>query len=282
MPASHSRLTPSSLFFFNATSTTESYTLSLHDALPISAYKNEIQQEISQQIGLPVEIDSIDAAIHGFSPRLKLIGVSVFDEKNKVPLFNFREAFVELNVFASIMRREVIVADVGLVGADLSIEKLSDNEWMIQGIKITSEGSSELPDQFLYMLLNSDYLVHDSNIYYQDHTGEKLNLSFLDVNINVENNFNNHDINFSMNLREAYGHDLVVVASLHGDIDALVGDVYIEAHQVNIKQWNKKFSISDKYQVNAILDVDLWLTLKKNNIQALITQLTSKDLINQQ
>ncbi len=241
-------------------------------------YKNEIQQEISQQIGLPVEIDSIDAAIHGFSPRLKLIGVSVFDEKNKVPLFNFREAFVELDVFASIMRREIIVADVGLVGADLSIEKLSDNEWMIQGIKITSEGSSELPDQFLYILQNADYLLHDSNIYYQDHTGEKLNLSLLDVNINVENNFNNHDIKFSMNLPEAYGHDLVVVANLHGELDALAGDVYIEAHQLKIKQWNKKFAISDEYQVDAILDIDIWITLNKNNIQTLITQLAADNV----
>ena len=241
-------------------------------------YRNEIQQEISQQIGLPVEINSIDAAIHGFSPRLKLIGVSVFDEKNKVPLFNFREAFVELDVFASIIRREIIIADVGLVGADISIEKLSDYEWLIQGIKITSEGSSELPDQFLYILQNSDYLLHDSNIYYQDHTGEKLNLSLLDVNINVENNFNNHDIKFSMNLPEEYGHDLAVVANLHGDIDALVGDVYIEAHQLNIKQWNKKFTISDEYQVNAILDVYLWVTLNENNIQTFITQLAAKDL----
>ena len=240
-------------------------------------YKNEIQQEVSEQIGLPVEIDSIDAAIQGFSPRLKLIGVSVFDEKNKVPLFNFKEAFVELDVITSIIRREVIIEDVGLVGADISIEKLSDTEWMIQGIKITSEGSSELPDQFLYMLLNADYLLHDSNIYYQDHTGEKLNLSLLDVNINVENNYNNHDIKLSMNLPEAYGHDLAVVASLHGDIDTLTGDVYIEAHQLDIKQWNKKFAISDEYQVNAILDVDLWLTLNKNNIQELITQLTAEN-----
>ncbi|MFV9614580.1 MAG: YhdP family protein [Gammaproteobacteria bacterium] len=248
-------------------------------ALPYATdYKNEIQQEISQQIGLPVEINSIDAAIHGFSPRLKLIGVSVFDKKNKVPLFNFQEAFVELDVLASIIRREVIIDDVGLVGADISIEKLSDNEWMIQGIKFTSEGSSELPDQFLYMLQNADYLLHDSNIYYQDHTGEKLNLTLLDVNINVENSFNNHDIKFSMNLPEAYGHDLAVVASLHGDINALTGDVFIEAHQLNIKQWNEKFTVSDEYQVNAILDVDLWLTLNKNNIQTLITQLAADDL----
>ncbi|RKZ69701.1 MAG: hypothetical protein DRQ44_02710 [Gammaproteobacteria bacterium] len=241
-------------------------------------YKNEIQQEISQLIGLPVEVKSIDAAIHGFSPRLKLIAVSVFDEKNKVPLFNFREAFVELDVLASIIRREVIVADVGLVGADISIEKLSDNEWLIQGIKFTSEGSSELPDQFLYILQNADYLLHDSNIYYQDHTGEKLNLSLLDVNINVENNFNSHAIKFSMNLPEAYGHDLAVVASLHGDIGALAGDVYIEAHQLNINQWNKKFTILDEYQLNAIVDVDLWLTLNNNNIQTLVTQLAADDL----
>jgi len=242
-----------------------------------TTYKNEIQQEISQQIGLPVEIVSIDAAIHGFSPRLKLIGVSVFDERDKVPLFNFREAFVELDVIASILRREVIVDDVGLVGADLSIEKLSENEWMIQGIKITSEGSSELPDQFLYMLQNSDYLLHDSNIYYQDHTGEKLNLSLLDVNINVQNNFNNHAVTFSMGLPEAYGRDLTVVANLHGDLDALSGDIFIEAHQLRVKQWNKKFNLSNEYQFDAILDVDLWATLNRSTVSELITKFSAEN-----
>lgn len=202
----------------------------LRAVLPYATgYKNEIQFEVSQQIGLPVEIGSIDADIHWFSPRLKLIGVSIFDEKNKVPLFNFKEAFVELDVVASIMHRDIIVADVGLVGADISIEKLSESEWSVQGIKFTSEGSSELPEQFVYMLQNSDFLLHDSNIYYQDHTGEKLTLSLLDINMDVKNNFNNHEIRFSMNLPETYGKSLVVVADLKGEIDSLSGEVYIEA-----------------------------------------------------
>ena len=69
----------------------------LRAALPYATgYKNEIQQEISQQIGLPVEINSIDAAINWFSPRLKLIGVSVFDEKSRVPLFNFVKHLLSL------------------------------------------------------------------------------------------------------------------------------------------------------------------------------------------
>ncbi|NOQ87807.1 MAG: hypothetical protein GQ550_02695, partial [Gammaproteobacteria bacterium] len=251
----------------------------LRAVLPYATgYKNEIQLEISQQIGLPVEIESIDAAIHWFSPRLKLIGVSVFDKKNKVPLFNFKEAFVELDVFASIIRRDFIVADVGLVGADISIEKLSENEWMVQGIKFTSEGSSELPEQFVYMLQNSDYLLHDSNIYYQDHTGEKLNLSLLDINMDVKNYFNNHEIKFSMNLPEAYGKSLVVVADLQGDIDSLEGEIYIDAQQVNVKQWNKKFNLLQEYEVDTVLDINLWGTLDDSKVQTLIAQLSSRNL----
>ena len=251
----------------------------LRAVLPYATgYKNEIQLEISKQIGLPVEIESIDAAIHWFSPRLKLIGVSVFDEKNKVPLFNFKEAFVELDVVASAMHRDFIVADVGLVGADISIEKLSDNEWLIQGIKFTSEGSSELPEQFVYMLQNSDYLLHDSNIYYQDHTGEKLNLSLLDINMDVKNNFNNHKIKFSMNLPESYGKSLAVVADLQGDFDSLDGEIYIEAQQVKVKQWNKKFKLQKKYKIDTALDVNLWSTLENGKIETLIAQIAASDL----
>ncbi len=252
----------------------------LRAVLPYATgYKNEIQQEISQQIGLPVEIDSIDAAIHWFSPRLKLIDVAVYDEKNKVPLFNFKEAFVELDVIASILHGGFIVADVGLVGADISIEKLSDNEWLVQGIKFTGEGSNELPEKFLYMLQNADYLLHDSNIYYQDHTGEKLNISLLDVNIDVKNDFNKHDIKISINLPEAYGRDLVVVANLSGDIDSLDGDIYVEAHQVNVKRLNDDFDLLDQYKVGAVVDINLWATLDDNNIQTLYAQLVSRNLL---
>ncbi len=252
----------------------------LRAVLPYATgYKNEIQQEISQQIGLPVEINTIDAAIHWFSPRLRLIDVTVFDKKNKVPLFNFHEAFVELDIIASILRGEIIVDDVGLIGTDISIEKLSDKEWLVQGVKFTSEGTSELPEQFLYMVKNSDYLLQDSNIYYQDHTGEKLNLSLLDVNIVVKNNFNNHDIKFTMNLPEEYGRDLSVVARLHGDIDSLDGDIYVEAHQLDVKRWNKKFKFLRDYQFNAVLDINIWARLDDSNIQEISTQFTSKNIL---
>ena len=251
----------------------------LRAVLPYATgYKNEIQQEISKQIGLPVEIESIDAAIDGFSPRLKLIGVSVFDKKNKVPLFNFYEAFVELDIVASIVLRELIVNDFGLIGADLSIEKLAENQWLIQGIKFTSEGSSELPDEFLYMLQNSDYLLHDCNFYYQDHTGDKLSFTLSDVNIDVNNSFDHHDIKFSMNLPKEYGEYLAVVASLQGDLDSLAGNFYVEVNQLKVKQWNTKFNFLKSHDVDAVIDINLWGSLQHSKLDTLFSQFVSKDV----
>ena len=254
----------------------------LRAALPYATgYKEEIQQEISKQIGLPVEIESIAADIHWFSPRLKLLNVAVYDQKSRVPLFHFEEAFVELDVVASAIRREVIIGDVGLVGIDLSIEKLSDTEWLIQGIRINTQdkkSSSELPEQLIYMIQNADYLLHDSNIYYQDHTDKHLNLVLLDVNIDVRNSFNNHRIKLSMNLPPEYGESLAVVAELSGDIDRLDGDVYIEAKSIKLNEWNKKFRLVNSHTINANVDILLWGELKKNVLQSLTTQLQAKKL----
>jgi len=240
-----------------------------------TAYKNEISQEISRQIGFPVEIESIDAAIYGFSPRLRLIGVSVFDEDKKSPLFTFRETFVELDFLSSIRRGEVVIADVGLVGAHISIEKFSDSEWAIQGIKIIRDGETDLPDQLLYFLQNADYLLHDSSIHYQDHSSGKSALNLSAVNITVENHNNKHAIKFSVNLSETYGHSLVMVANLYGGFTALSGDIFIETSQLKMKQWNHKFNFWRTHQLDAIADVDLWITLNNNNVQSVITQLAA-------
>src|SRR5438067_7912396 len=49
---------PFSLFFFNATATSEIYTLSLHDALPISLYAGECLAEefCLQRVGVKVQV----------------------------------------------------------------------------------------------------------------------------------------------------------------------------------------------------------------------------------
>src|SRR5689334_23774637 len=47
-----------SFFFFNDTATTEIYTLSLHDALPISAARSIAREAREQQMVLPQPVDA--------------------------------------------------------------------------------------------------------------------------------------------------------------------------------------------------------------------------------
>src|SRR5258708_25875955 len=56
---------PSLFFFFNDTATTEIYTLSLHDALPISRVDaGALERELKQQITGEVRFDSIRSEEH--------------------------------------------------------------------------------------------------------------------------------------------------------------------------------------------------------------------------
>src|SRR2546430_6875070 len=69
-------MTPSvcsfSFFFFNDTATTEIYTLSLHDALPISrteATKAEITENLKEESGFTPDISQTDGNIQGSGER---------------------------------------------------------------------------------------------------------------------------------------------------------------------------------------------------------------------
>ena len=49
-----------------------------------TGYIAEIERGISTQIGLPVSIGSIDAEMHWFTPRLKVLNLVIYKENGKI------------------------------------------------------------------------------------------------------------------------------------------------------------------------------------------------------
>ena len=103
-------------------------------------------------------------------------------------------------------------------------------------------------------------------------------MSLLNVNINVENSFYNHDITFSMNLPDEFGNSIAVVANLQGDFDEFDGEIFVEATRVKVRQWNKKFKLFDDYQADAVLDVDLWAEIDDNVIHEFFSRVVVDNL----
>src|SRR5437867_10108545 len=77
----------SSFFFFNDTATTEIYTLSLHDALPISALRAPVQGEvIYENVGFGYNPERIDRKSTRLNSSHRTISYAVFCLKKKKKL----------------------------------------------------------------------------------------------------------------------------------------------------------------------------------------------------
>ncbi len=243
-----------------------------------TGYKAKIEAELSQQIGLPVHVEGIDADMHWFSPRLKLLQVSVYNATNKVPLFHFKKILFELDTFRSLLRGELTVGEISLVGVTLSVEKQTRNRWLIQGVEIKNNQSTGMAEKLLYTLQHANYSLLDSNIYYRDLTKNKLSLNLLDVNVNVKNYLDNHTLDLNMKLPAGYGQDLHVVAELKGVLDkSISGKLYINGSGINLKQWKRYFDWLPDFRLSGVVSSSVWLTVKNNLLTKVVAQLTAMD-----
>ncbi len=243
-------------------------------------YKSEIEAELSQQIGLPVHIEKIDADMHWFSPRLKLLQVSIYDTDNKIPLFQFKEFLFELDTIGSLLRNELTVGEISLVGVDLSIEKHPDDRWVIQGVSFDNKKSSGMNEQLLYTLTNADYSLLESDIHYRDFTENKLTLNLADVNISVENYLDNHVLALSMRLPESFGESLHIVADFEGELGELLsGDFYINGEGIVLSQWKKKFKWLPDYEIGGVTDLTLWGEINDGIINEIQSRLSVDNVL---
>ena len=71
---------------------------------------------------------------------------------------------------------------------------------------------------------------------------------------------------------------VALLSLLNLKVSLLDGEVYVEAQKVNVEQWNKKFKFLQQYKLDTVLDVNLWGTIKYNDVQSLIAQVVSRDL----
>src|SRR5256885_14597162 len=82
LPATHLH-TQQSLFFFNDTATTEIYTLSLHDALPISSTITSGRSEMGKNCFFTMDMPSTDRKSTRLNSSHLVISYAVFCLKKK-------------------------------------------------------------------------------------------------------------------------------------------------------------------------------------------------------
>ena len=246
-----------------------------------TGYIEDVKNELTLQLGLPVSIQSLDADMDWLTPRLKVIDLIVYKKNGKDILFHFSEANFSLAYIDSLRYLFPVVGEINLVGAELFIERHGDSRWVIQGYEINSdlaEKSSET-SQLVQTLKNIDYSLLDSHVHWRDFTRKTDAMEFKGVDVKIESFLGTRNFDIKLNLPKQFGDTLQITAELDGDIlflDKLKGKIYFKGTSLNIEKWLSKFEVD--VDVSGFSNASLWLHFSGNKIKKISGELSNTDI----
>lgn len=237
-----------------------------------TGYVDEVQRELSRQIGLPVSIASIDADMYWLIPRLKLLNVVIHDKDAGKELFHIDEAIFALSYLDSIINLSPMVGDISLVGTELFIKRQADKRWAVQGIDLSDKSSSEAPRELIEFVRKTNFSLLDSDIHWDDEAGKSEQMDFIGINVVKETFFGEHSLEIDMQLPDGYGDAFRLITKVSGDLGKLAEadwEVYMQGTSVNLSRWFEKFSIEGIPAIDGVVDGKVWLTMKNRQLSAL-------------
>ena len=248
-----------------------------------TGYTEDIRQELSAQLGLPVSIQSLDADMDMLTPRLKIIDLIIYKKNGVDTLLHFSEANFSLAYIDSLRHLLPVVGAIDLVGAELFIERHENNRWVVQGYELSGglvEKTAET-NQLIRTIKNINYSLLDSHVHWHDFTHETDDLEFKGVDVKIETFLGNRNLDVKVDLPQQYGDTLQITAELDGDIlyhDKLKGKIYIHGQSINLDKWLSKFEVGDGLDVSGLTDVTLWIYFDEHKIWKALGELSVTDI----
>ena len=242
----------------------------LRTLLPYATgYIAEIEQGVSDQIGLPVSIGSLDADMRWFTPRLKVLDLVIYKEDGKEKLFTLTEANFSLAYLDSIRFLMPMVGDISLHGAELFIERHDNGKWVIQGFEVYEKQSSKDSQALIELLLSADIALIDSRVHWRDFTGRSRNMDFVGASVLLENYLGTQYFEIDVGLPADLGERLRVVAELEGDLskfESLEAKFHFSGTGLVLENWVDTTRIKEFVHGSGRLDTNFWVHINKANI----------------
>lgn len=247
-----------------------------------TGYLADIEQGISLQTGFPVTIGSLDADMYYFTPRLKLLDVTVYEDDGMATLLQLDEVNVSLAFIDSIRLMMPMVGSVSLHGAEIKIERHPEGRWVVQGRAFQQGESSKASAELIDLFLVANLSLVDSRIEWRDFTGRSRDMEFEGVTLIHENVFGTHYLEANMRLPPQYGDTLRVVAEIEGNVQDLANIeafIHINGQSLDLQSWVESTRARDYIGGKGRVDTELWFHIHKQKLTRISGTLSADDLV---
>ena len=254
----------------------------LRAALPHAhGYVSELETTLSQQTGLIVDIESLDAEMSWFTPRLILVGIGVSEERGGDEILAFDRIELSLSYLDSIRFTSLRVASINLVLNELIVERLGQGRWKLQGFEVDTDGEAGLSEDLRSVLENTDFSVSGKKVSLIDRTGEIDAAELFDVEISVSHFLGVHTLAAKIPLPAEYGELLTMSARYSGRIESVLSsdtELYLAASRAELGRWSDRLQIGSGLDIDGRLDIETWVSLAGDRMHSITARLNGEAL----
>jgi uncharacterized protein (TIGR02099 family) len=207
----------------------------------IAQQRERIEQSISQELGLKVQIAALQANWNGLRPELSIQGFRVFDKENRVALELPR---VEVSVaWSSVLHQRLTLHRLEIVKPDLTIRRQADGSLFIAGLKIESTGGGSSSGFGDFVLAQDQILIRDARVTWADEQRDAPALTLERVSLRLENFAGSHRFALRASPPAAYSANLDLRGDLRGEgfkrLEDWRGTLYLALDEADLAVWQK-------------------------------------------
>ncbi len=272
-----------------------SFTLLRTAIKSIPEYSNAIQQAVSEQMDLTLEVGFIDAEIYWLVPHLNLLDVNIYDDTGERHLVHLDEVNLSLDWAESIKNMTPIVGEITLIGLNLQIRINKKSQLLIQDYVIRDNmdatlnaaaenniiSSFELNDSIRHNLNNLDFKILNSQIHFNDDRHKNRSKTLNNFNLHLINSGSSHIFEVKADLPHKYGRYAHFIIDIEGDLSDyknLQGELYLAVEHINAASWLDDYWSQLKVTANGDLNGQIWLAWSGQEIVDINSRLHISDL----
>ena len=202
----------------------------------ITTYRADVEQQLSQQIGLPAKIGSLSASWRGVRPILAIGGLAVHDREGR-PALSFDSVEAEIG-WSSLWHFGLHLHRLEIIGPALDIRQTVEGRLFIAGLPIEGEGDSGFAR---WLLDQGRIVVRDARLVWHDEKRGAPPLELHNLNFDLRNSGNRHAFGLTADPPEAAASRLDVRGNLIGSDPAALaswrGALYLDLERVDLLAW---------------------------------------------
>jgi uncharacterized protein (TIGR02099 family) len=190
-----------------------------------SDYKADVTSTLSEYLGQPVKIGSLDTEWHGFGPALVLKEIDILDSKTKQSVLQFGKARIGVGLISSLLQQKPVLSGITLVGVDLVLTREKNGRFSVAGIETENKNkgqgegdAGDLDALTSWVFSQGELGLEQSNITWIDKMGSDRKMHFSAVNVRLRNSGDRHVLDASVELPEKFGTSLTLHVDMEGDL----------------------------------------------------------------